>query len=135
MGKKLNINRKIIAIMIASVFSQVVLAEETTVDKSVELDAIVVKGILPEKLESVPGSFSVVDEKELEARRPFSIKEALSSVPGLNIIQNEDPLGLAQNIGLRGMDPRRSARTLLMEDGLPLYLAPYGDPSSHYTLC
>ncbi len=53
-------------------------------------------------------------------------------MPGLNIIQNEDPLGLAQNIGLRGMDPRRSARTLLMEDGLPLYLAPYGDPSSHY---
>lgn len=125
-------NKRIIALVVASLCCQMAIAEENVGNKSIELDSIVVKGILPEKLESVPGSYSIVDEKELEARRPFSIKEALSSVPGLNIIQNEDPLGLAQNIGLRGMDPRRSARTLLMEDGLPLYLAPYGDPSSHY---
>lgn len=125
-------NKKIIALLVASLCCQLAIAEESVDNKTIELESIVVKGILPEKLESVPGSYSIVDEKELEARRPFSIKEALSSVPGLNIIQNEDPLGLAQNIGLRGMDPRRSARTLLMEDGLPLYLAPYGDPSSHY---
>lgn len=128
----MNINQKIIAIVIAGLFSQVAIAEDTASDKNVELDTIVVKGILPEKLESVPGSYAIVDEKELEARRPFSIKEALSGVPGLNIIQNEDPLGLAQNIGVRGMDPRRTARTLLLEDGMPLFLAPYGDPSSHY---
>ena len=100
--------------------------------QSIKLDAVTVTGILPEKLESVPGSYSVIDEKELDARRPFSIKEALSSTPGINILQNEDPLGLAQNIGVRGMDPRRTARTLLLEDGMPLFLAPYGDPSSHY---
>lgn len=117
-----------IAIAIPLLFSGLSLAEEA----SIVLNPVSVKGILPEKLESVPGSFSVVDEKELEVRRPFSIKEALSTVPGLNIVQNEDPLGLAQNIGVRGMDPRRTARTLLMEDGLPLFLAPYGDPSSHY---
>jgi Fe(3+) dicitrate transport protein len=132
MGNEVNINQKIIAIVIAGLFSQVAIAEDTASDKNVELDTIVVKGILPEKLESVPGSYAIVDEKELEARRPFSIKEALSGVPGLNIIQNEDPLGLAQNIGVRGMDPRRTARTLLLEDGMPLFLAPYGDPSSHY---
>lgn len=124
----MHVNQKILAIVIASLFCQVAIAA----DKEVELDAIVVKGILPEKLESVPGAYSIVDEKELDARRPFSIKEALSGVPGLNILQNEDPLGLAQNIGLRGMDPRRTARTLLLEDGMPLFLAPYGDPSSHY---
>lgn len=124
----MHVNQKILAMMIASLFCQVAIAA----DKGVELDSIVVKGILPEKLESVPGAYSIVDEKELDARRPFSIKEALSGVPGLNILQNEDPLGLAQNIGLRGMDPRRTARTLLLEDGMPLFLAPYGDPSSHY---
>ena len=124
--------KRVIASLLPLAFAQLAYAEETSNTAKIELDKIQVKGILPERLESVPGSFSIVDEKELEARRPFSIKEALSSVPGLNIIQNEDPLGLAQNIGLRGMDPRRSARTLLMEDGMPLYLAPYGDPSSHY---
>lgn len=128
----MKVNKKVIAILISTTFSQTVLAEEQVDTKKIVLDEIHVKGILPEKLESVPGSFSLVDEKELEARRPFSIKEALSSVPGVNIVQNEDPLGLAQNIGIRGMDPRRTARTLLLEDGMPLFLAPYGDPSSHY---
>jgi Fe(3+) dicitrate transport protein len=125
----MNLKLKSIVLFMPMLLSALAQAEE---GQKIELDEIVVNGILPEKLESVPGSFNIVDEKELEARRPFSIKEALSGVPGLNIIQNEDPLGLAQNIGLRGMDPRRSARTLLMEDGMPLYLAPYGDPSSHY---
>lgn len=128
----MNINQKIIAIMIATIFSQHAMAEDKASDNNIALDAIAVKGILPEKLESVPGSYAIVDAQELEARRPFSIKEALSGVAGLNIVQTEDPLGLAQNIGVRGMDPRRTARTLLLEDGLPLFLAPYGDPSSHY---
>ena len=123
------LKKRIIATLLPMVFAQLAYAEDS---QSIKLDTVTVKGILPEKLESVPGSYSIIDEKELEARRPFSIKEALSSTPGINILQNEDPLGLAQNIGVRGMDPRRTARTLLLEDGMPLFLAPYGDPSSHY---
>jgi Fe(3+) dicitrate transport protein len=112
------------------VFSQLAYATDP---QPIELKAVTVTGILPDRLEAVPGSFSVVDEKELEVRRPFSIKEALNTVPGVNIVANEDPLGLALNIGIRGMDPRRTSRTLLMEDGMPLHLAPYGDPSAHYS--
>ena len=105
---------------------------EKAAENKIELDAISVNGILPEKLESVPGSFDVVDKKELEEKRPFSVKEALSATPGINIV-GEDSFGLGLNIGIRGMDPRRTARTLLMEDGMPLFLAPYGDPSAHYS--
>jgi Fe(3+) dicitrate transport protein len=101
--------------------------------EKIKLDALLVKGILPEKLEAVPGSFDIVDEAKLEEKRPFSIKEALSEVPGLNIVQSEDPIGLALNIGVRCMDPRRTSRTLLMEDGVPLFLGAYGDPSAHYS--
>lgn len=101
-------------------------------DETVVTDTIAVKGILPSNLEAVPGSFSIVDEKALEERQPFSMEEALSSVPGVNVV-GESAYGLGINIGLRGMDPRRTARTLLMEDGMPLFLAPYGDPSAHYT--
>jgi Fe(3+) dicitrate transport protein len=74
----------------------------------------------------------VIDKKQLEERRPVSIKEALSTTPGLNIV-GEDSMSLNLNIGLRGMNPRRSARTLLMEDGVPIFFAPYGDPSAHYS--
>lgn len=98
----------------------------------VTLPTVSVSGILPDRLESVPGSFAVLDEIELQQRQPFSVKEALSTVPGVHIV-GEDSFGLGLNIGVRGLDPRRSARTLLLEDGMPLFLAPYGDPSAHYS--
>ncbi len=98
----------------------------------VKVDEVIVSGILPDRLEAVPGSFNLIDQKQLEERRPVSIKEALSTTPGINIV-GEDSLGLNLNIGIRGMNPRRSSRTLLMEDGVPIFFAPYGDPSAHYS--
>lgn len=98
----------------------------------IKLNEVTVKGILPDKLESVPGSFNVVEQEDLEERRPLSIREALNNVPGINIV-GEDSMSLNLNIGIRGMNPRRSSRTLLMEDGMPIFFAPYGDPSAHYS--
>ncbi|MDP1597325.1 MAG: TonB-dependent receptor [Methylotenera sp.] len=125
-----NINRKKSAIAVALACS--VMATFSYAEDSIKLDKVEVTGILPEKLESVPGSFNVIDEKELEARRPFSVQEALSNVAGVHVV-GEDSFGLGLNIGIRGMDPRRTSRTLLLEDGMPLFLAPYGDPSAHYS--
>jgi Fe(3+) dicitrate transport protein len=93
---------------------------------------IEVKGILPTNLESVPGAYAIVDQEQLDARRPFSIQEALNNVPGVHIV-GENSFGLGVNIGIRGLNPRRTSRTLLLEDGMPLHLGPYGDPSAHYT--
>jgi Fe(3+) dicitrate transport protein len=108
------------------------MADEADNSKTVVIDKVVVEGILPEKLESVPGSFNVVDEEALVERRPFTVREALNNVPGINIV-GEDAFVLSPNIGIRGLDPRRTSRTLLLEDGMPLFLAPYGDPSAHYS--
>lgn len=56
---------------------------QSTAPKNVEVDTINVRGsILPYKLEHIPGSTSVLDTEQLEAQRPFSIKEALRTVPG-----------------------------------------------------
>lgn len=109
-----------IAIMAISMQAQ---AEEIAVDK------VEVSGILPDRLESVPGSFNVVDEEALIERRPFTVREALNNVPGVNIV-GEDAFVLAPNIGIRGLDPRRTSRTLLLEDGMPLFLAPLWRPIS-----
>ncbi|MFZ9125145.1 MAG: TonB-dependent receptor family protein [Steroidobacteraceae bacterium] len=96
------------------------------------LEEVFVTGILPESLESVPGSYVVIDASDLGLRPSFSIREALALAPGVHSV-GEDSLGLGLNIGVRGMDPRRTSRTLLLEDGMPLFLAPYGDPSAHYS--
>ena len=86
---------------------------------------------LPNRLEAVPGSSTVITERQLQAERPYSIREALQAVPGLHVV-GEDAFGVNLNIGIRGLDPRRTSRTLLLEDGMPIHLAPYSDPSSHY---
>lgn len=95
------------------------------------LPPVTVTGTLPSQLEAVPGSSAVVGAKQLEAERPYSVREALQGVPGLHVV-GEDAFGLNLNIGIRGLDPRRTSRTLLLEDGMPIHLAPYSDPSAHY---
>ncbi|MFW5967246.1 MAG: TonB-dependent receptor family protein, partial [Persicimonas sp.] len=42
-------------------------------------------------------------------------------------------MGLRQNIGIRGLNPNRSRKVLMLEDGVPISLAPYGEPEMYYT--
>lgn len=87
--------------------------------------------VLPGSLDGVPGAVAVITSEDLERQRPVSIKEALRRVSGVHIV-DEDAFGLNLNISLRGLNPRRTQRTLLMEDGVPVFLGPYSDPTAHY---
>ncbi len=78
-----------------------------------------------------PGSAAVIDARTLEESRVFNVNEALRKVPGVHV-REEEGVGLRPNIGIRGMNPTRSTKTLLLEDGLPLSFAPYGDNASYY---
>ncbi len=78
-----------------------------------------------------PGSAQVIDAATLEESRVFNVNEALRKIPGLHV-RDEEGVGLRPNIGMRGQNPTRSTKTLLLEDGLPLSFAPYGDNASYY---
>ncbi len=77
------------------------------------------------------GSAAVIDGRTLEESRVFNVNEALRKVPGVHV-RDEEGVGLRPNIGIRGLNPTRSTKTLLLEDGLPLSFAPYGDNASYY---
>lgn len=79
----------------------------------------------------IPGSASVIDARTLERSRPFTTNEALRKLPGLTA-RDEEGLGLRPNIGIRGLNPTRSTKVTLLEDGIPLAYAPYGDNASYY---
>ncbi len=85
----------------------------------------------PESVERIPGSVEVVDHSLLEASRVFTSSEALRKVAGINV-RDEEGFGLRPNIGIRGLNPTRSTKVLLLEDGIPLTYAPYGDNASYY---
>lgn len=84
-----------------------------------------------EALERLSGSGAIIDQEELYRSHVFTTNEALRKVPGV-VVRDEEGFGLRPNIGIRGMNPTRSTKTLLLEDGLPLSYAPYGDNASYY---
>jgi Fe(3+) dicitrate transport protein len=84
-----------------------------------------------ERAEKVPGSYDALHGEEIELAHVLTTHEALRKVPGLHT-RDEEGLGLRPNIGLRGLNPTRSSKVLLLEDGLPLAYAPYGDNASYY---
>ncbi|MGI8898170.1 MAG: TonB-dependent receptor domain-containing protein [Pyrinomonadaceae bacterium] len=85
----------------------------------------------PESMARTPGSFGIVDAQVLERSRALTSTEVLRKVAGVNV-RDEEGLGLRPNIGVRGMNPTRSSKLLLLEDGIPLTYAPYGDNASYY---
>jgi len=84
-----------------------------------------------EKLPNIAGAGQILDAKDLEASHVFTVNEALRKVPGVNA-RDEEGFGLRPNIGMRGLNPTRSTKITLLEDGIPLAYAPYGDNASYY---
>ncbi len=84
-----------------------------------------------EGLLDLSGSGGVVDGAELYTSHVFTANEALRKVPGI-VVRDEEGFGIRPNIGIRGMNPTRSTKTLLLEDGIFITYAPYGDNASYF---
>ncbi|MCS6874892.1 MAG: TonB-dependent receptor [Pyrinomonadaceae bacterium] len=79
----------------------------------------------------LPGSFQIISKEEFEESRYFTPSEALRRITGVHT-REEEGFGLRPNISIRGTNPTRSTKILLLEDGVPLTYAPYGDNASYY---
>jgi len=115
------------------------------VDASVELELRLQPGVFSEEvtvvgtrlagsaetLERLPGSVDVLDRRQLETSRVMTVNEALHKATGVNV-RDEEGFALRPNIGIRGLNPTRSSKTLLLEDGLFITYAPYGDNATYY---
>ena len=97
-----------------------------------ELAGVTVVGGTADALVRIPGAATAIGEPQLRAQQPYSANEVLRTVPGVHI-QPEEGAGLRANIGIRGLDPGRSRSVLVLEDGVPVALAPYGEPEMYYT--
>ncbi len=98
----------------------------------VEIVGVEVVGSRSDALSRLPGSAAVISAQELTAMQPLSANEALRTLPGVHV-QEEEGVGLRANVGIRGLDPDRSRTLLVLEDGVPVALAPYGEPEMYYS--
>lgn len=82
-------------------------------------------------MERIPGSGVVISPDKLDREQPISVQESLRGIPGVNL-RSEDGIGLVPNIGIRGLNPDRSEKLLILEDGMPAGLAPYTENAAYY---
>ncbi len=88
---------------------------------------VVAKPLIATETGTITGT--VVDSKTSDIL--IGANEVFRNVPGVNV-RDEEGQGLRPNIGIRGLDPTRSRKVLMLEDGVPIALAPYGEPELYY---
>ncbi|MGH9257427.1 MAG: TonB-dependent receptor domain-containing protein [Vicinamibacterales bacterium] len=97
-------------------------------------DVVVVAGEIAgshERLRRLPGSVEIVERETLDKSRVMTTNDALRNVAGVHV-RDEEGFGLRPNIGIRGLNPTRANKVLLLEDGILLTYAPYGDNATYY---
>ncbi len=91
-----------------------------------------IRGVLPADARYAPGAVGLLTSEEMESLRPYTLHDAFDFIPGVRTV-DDDALGRRSAIGIRGASPRRSRKTLLLEDGTPINASTYLDSSAHYT--
>ena len=82
--------------------------------------------------EEMPGAATVIGMESLKRLNPIGTQEILEYVPGVNGFA-DDGIGNSRiSIGIRGLNPRRSSRVLILEDGVPIQPALYVYPNMYY---
>lgn len=114
-------------------FSNSLYSQLLNKDTTYELGSIIFKISKPNSIISnIPGSTASISKNELKLIAPLSANEMFRKFAGVHVV-DEEGVGMRINIGIRGLDPDRSRGVLVLEDGIPVSLNPYGEPELYYS--
>ncbi|MEQ5838389.1 TonB-dependent siderophore receptor [Paraburkholderia acidicola] len=99
------------------------------------LDSIVVSGDwlgsgLQNSVKTFAGARTVVNKDAINQSGATSIGDVLRRIPGVQASDNSGTAGsaISLNVGVRGLSGRYTPRSTVLLDGIPLAVAPYGQP-------
>ena len=99
------------------------------------LDSIQVTGSwlgtgLQNSVKTFAGARTVADRADIADTGATSIGDVLRRIPGVQSSDNSGTAGsaISLNVGVRGLTGRYSPRSTILLDGIPLAVAPYGQP-------
>ena len=118
---------------IASMLASTSIAFSAFADDHEEKDQLSPFNVIGTKSDvtSLKGSGAVLDSSDLAPFFHTDIHEILRQVPGV-YVRGEEGYGFFPNISFRGVDPGRSNKITILEDGVPSAPAPYADPAAYY---
>lgn len=127
---------KVTASLLFTLILPVYLMAQSTAMDSIpvqqDLTAVTVIGSQDGLFQFTPGSADQLKQADLHALAPLSGNDAFRTITGVHVV-DEEGAGLRMNLGIRGLDPDRSRSVLVLEDGIPVALGPYGEPEMYYT--
>ena len=101
--------------------------------QDIELPRIDIVGREENAVYKIPGTVDVINQQRMEELQPQSLQDVLKTVPGVNVRGDEGGLGSIPNIGIRGLNPSRSSKVLLLEDGAPIQPSLFISNASYYS--
>lgn len=96
------------------------------------LSTVEILGTNSNVIRSLPGTATKIDKKEIELLQPMGTQELLTYTPGVQGFADDGMGNSKLNIGIRGLNPRRSSRVLVLEDGIPIQPALYLYANMYY---
>ncbi|MYM28496.1 TonB-dependent siderophore receptor [Duganella sp. CY15W] len=85
---------------------------------------------LQNSVKNFAGARTVVNKDDIAETGAANIGDVLRRIPGVQTTDNSGTAGsaISLNIGVRGLTGRYSPRSTVLLDGIPLAVAPYGQP-------
>lgn len=86
---------------------------------------------LENSVQTFGGARTLLRRDEIQNSGATSVADALRRVPGVQISGSTSATGssVGLHVGIRGLNPRNSFRTTMLLDGIPMAMAPYGQPN------
>ncbi|WNL46973.1 TonB-dependent siderophore receptor [Dyella sp. BiH032] len=77
-----------------------------------------------------PGARTTIRREQIVEAAPTQVRDILRRIPGVQIQESNGTGGsdVSLNVGVRGLTARLSPRSTILLDGVPVAVAPYGQP-------